>query len=921
MVIAKLDEPAPVIEEIELAQDVENDLSQYSVDAGRRALSYNDYKEAEKQFRPLAEAGESEAQSHLGSLYYVGNGVEQNFISAFLWYKKAADQGNVDAQYSIGNMYLLGEGIEQDNDEAAKWYTLASEQGHVAATSNLNNLQKLDSLASKEVPETPVEIVVVEETTETEVLVEETESIAIESNITESIDEQIELSTDSTIQDEVTDAEPIVEEYVAEADPTLLTEPADAEQVEEETEASGGFFSSIGNFFSGDKKQAEAEIIEEETLEEEIIIAKIDEPAPVIEEAEIAQDAENDLSQYSVDAGRRALAKGDFDDAFKQFKPLAEAGDSEAQSHLGSLYYVGKGVEQSIGDSFNWYKKAADQGNVDAQYSIGNMYLLGEGVEQNNEEASRWYTLASEQGHVAATNNLNNLQRLDALNRENKLEQHAEAEQVVDEAVPAETTTAKSYAAGDAPSTESLQTYPDTESSEVIASIDTNSDAEIAEDVPVIEDEESTQTTAADITLESESSEQSAFFESLFGKSEPESTALKEDDNINLDDTESAEETAVVTQIENESDESITTATEETQITEESGGLFGFIGKMFSSDEEKEIVDEAVSEVDSPKEIAIQEPELEQSVVSNDEINIVENITDEIVDDIEPVTELEQLRPLATKGDQDAQYKLGSLYYSGNEVKQDFLQSALWYRRAAQQGNVDAQYSLGNMYLMGEGVPQDDNQAAHWYALAADQGHMSASHNLVNLQKSMQPAEQLEIETSTIDDAPIANTDTKEEDTSSESAIDETGKSDYEEGLAYAFGDGVPQNDRNAFNLFFSAAVKGYVLAQYKVGVCYAYGEGVRQDNRQAAEWYQKAAEQGHTIAQRNLAMMYLDGNGIQQNKVHALAWYRVVASQGNAMDIRRRDMLQKELSENELSESQELSNQISSRLSSNTSL
>jgi len=907
IVIAKLDEAAPVIEEIELAQDVEDDLSQYSVDAGRRALSYNDYEEAEKQFRSLAEAGDSEAQSYLGSLYYVGNGVEQNFISAFLWYKKAADQGNVDAQYSIGNMYLLGEGIEQNNEEAGKWYTLASEQGHVAAAGNLKNLQKLDALAIKETPEMSVEIEMVEEATETEELVVKTDSLTSENDILESIGEQVEQSADSVIQDEVTN----VEEYVAEADPTLLTtEPSNIEEDEEDNESSGGFFSTIGNFFSGEKKQAETELAEEETQEEELVIAKLDGPAPVTEETE------DDLSQYSVGAGRRALINGDLDVAVKHFRPLAEAGDSEAQSHLGSLYYVGKGVEKSIDESFNWYKKAADQGNVDAQYSIGNMYLLGEGVEQNNEEAANWYTLASEQGHVAATNNLNNLQKLDALNRENKLEQHAVAEQEIQDDI----TTVKSYAADDAPSTESLQSYSNTESSEAIDSI---SDTELSVGAPEIENEEPTQAAIVDSTLETEPSEQSVFFESLFGTSEPESTALKEDDTINLDDIESVEETVAettVTQIENEADETITAATEESQIieeSEESGGLFGFIGNMFSSDEEKEIVDEVVNATEVPQELAIAEPELNQPTVNIGEIKAVE----QRISVIEPKSEIEQLRPLATQGDQDAQYKLGSLYYSGDGVKQDFSQSALWYRRAAQQGNVDAQYSLGNMYLMGEGIEQDDQQAAHWYALAADQGHTSASHNLENLQKSRPSTERLEIETNTIDDKPIANTDINKEDASSELDIDETGKSDYEEGLAYAFGDGVPQNDRNAFNLFFSAAVKGYALAQYKVGVAYAYGEGVRQDNRQAAEWYQKAAEQGYTIAQRNLAMMYLDGNGLQQDKVYALAWYKVVASQGNAMDIRRRDMLEKELSENELTQSQELSNQISSRLSTNSSL
>tara|TARA_R110002073_G_scaffold7963_4_gene44491 strand:+ start:6643 stop:11175 length:4533 start_codon:yes stop_codon:yes gene_type:complete len=922
VLIAKLDAPTSVVEEIELAQDVEEDLSQYSVDAGRRALSYNDYKEAEKQFRPLAEAGDSEAQSHLGSLYYVGNGVEQNFISAFLWYKKAADQGHMDAQYSIGNMYLLGEGIEQNNEEAARWYSLASDQGHSAATSNLNNLQKLEAITRQGNLERYVEIDAIEEASKGEQVIEEVavESIAAESNVTESSIEQSD-------QAGITDALPIKEEYTTESDPTLLTESDTLNKVEEESESSGGFFSAIGSFFSGNEKQAEKKVTEEETQsEEEIIVAKIEQPVPALEEIKLTQNAEDDLSQYSIDAGRQALINGDFDSAAKQFKPLAEAGDSEAQSHLGSLYYVGKGVEQNIDNSFKWYKKAADQGNIDAQYSLGNMYLLGESVEQNNEEAAKWYTLASEQGHVAATNNLNNLRKLDALNREKKLEQ--QEHDYEDNAIES-ITTVKSYAAGDAPSTESLQPYPNTEPSEVIAHIETSANLEAdIEESAAADIEEPTEIVNVETNPEPEPvSENSAFFESLFGKSEPESTVLKEAENINLD-VKPVEETVTetaVSQIDNDIDETTAAVTEEAQITEtpeESEGLLGFFGKMFSSDEEKEIVDEATDEIEIAQDLVAVEPVLDEVIVEDGEANIIENTTEEeIVVELDPKTELEKLRPLATQGDHNAQYKLGSLYYSGEGVKQDFSQSALWYRRAAQQGNVDAQYSLGNMYLMGEGIEQDDNQAAHWYSLAADQGHTSASHNLANLQKALRPTEPLEIESNTVDDEAIANIEINKDDASDELIIDETGKADYEEGLAYAFGDGVPQNDRNAFNLFFSAAVKGYALAQYKVGVAYAYGEGVRQDNRQAAEWYQKAAEQGYTIAQRNLAMMYLDGTGIQQDKVQALAWYKVVASQGNVMDIRRRDMLEKELSENELARSQELSNQISDRLSNNTSL
>ena len=209
------------------------------------------------------------------------------------------------------------------------------------------------------------------------------------------------------------------------------------------------------------------------------------------------------------------------------------------------------------------------------------------------------------------------------------------------------------------------------------------------------------------------------------------------------------------------------------------------------------------------------------------------------------------------------------------------------------------------MYLLGEGVQKDNQQGAYWYNLAAKNGHALATNSLENLQNTIHSNEQLNIENKTFNS----------------SVIDITGKFDYEKGMSHAFGDGVPKDDRSAFNLFYAAAEKNYMLAQYRVGLAYAYGEGVRQDTKLAAEWYKKAATQGHTIAQRNLAMMYLDGIGIKKNKVHALAWYNIVANQGNVMDIRRRDILQKEFSQNELAQSEELSNEILNYLNSRSSL
>ena len=125
----------------------------------------------------------------------------------------------------------------------------------------------------------------------------------------------------------------------------------------------------------------------------------------------------------------------------------------------------------------------------------------------------------------------------------------------------------------------------------------------------------------------------------------------------------------------------------------------------------------------------------------------------------------------------------------------------------------------------------------------------------------------------------------------------------YETGLAYSFGDGVPQDDRRAFESFLRSAELGHPPAQYKTGVAYAYGEGVDKNPAEAVRWYQKAAEKGYALAQRNLGVMYMNGDGVEQNKALAFAWQSILAESGNVMDVRRRDSLQAQLTEAEIAE------------------
>ena len=69
-------------------------------------------------------------------------------------------------------------------------------------------------------------------------------------------------------------------------------------------------------------------------------------------------------------------------------------------------------------------------------------------------------------------------------------------------------------------------------------------------------------------------------------------------------------------------------------------------------------------------------------------------------------------------------------------------------------------------------------------------------------------------------------------------------------------------------------AEAGDAEAQYNLGVMYASGEGVPQDYAEAVRWYRLAAEQGDAGAQSFLGAMYHDCIGVPQDYAEAVRWY-----------------------------------------------
>jgi TPR repeat protein len=58
---------------------------------------------------------------------------------------------------------------------------------------------------------------------------------------------------------------------------------------------------------------------------------------------------------------------------------------------------------------------------------------------------------------------------------------------------------------------------------------------------------------------------------------------------------------------------------------------------------------------------------------------------------------------------------------------------------------------------------------------------------------------------------------------------------------------------------------------QYNLGVLYDRGRGVPQDSTEAAKWYRLASDQGNAVAQNLLGAMYLEDRGVPKSYTEAL--------------------------------------------------
>ena len=96
-----------------------------------------------------------------------------------------------------------------------------------------------------------------------------------------------------------------------------------------------------------------------------------------------------------IPGGQAAILRGDFAQAFKEFKEDADKGIPHAQAAVAVMLHIGQGVKRDLPKALAWYRKAAEKGYEAGVANVGIMYYKGAGIPQNDVQAYAWLDLAS----------------------------------------------------------------------------------------------------------------------------------------------------------------------------------------------------------------------------------------------------------------------------------------------------------------------------------------------------------------------------------------------------------------------------------------------------------------------------------------------------------------------------------------------
>ena len=299
-------------------------------------------------------------------------------------------------------------------------------------------------------------------------------------------------------------------------------------------------------------------------------------------------------------------------------------------------------------------------------------------------------------------------------------------------------------------------------------------------------------------------------------------------------------------------------------------------------------------------------PQIPSTPKENSDSIAVAMRTQEIRDSLNMIMEK------AKAGDAIAMNEIGTWYYTGKHVNQDYTQAYEWWKKASLKSDIRAIANLGMCYQLGHGVQRDSIDAVRLYKKSIKDGNSALlSQRTENAHKNIfdamlvgdcyengigvskdygkaagfyaQAADRGSVEG--MRQAGISYLNAKDSNRALQYFEKGASKGDltseYWAGKILMGEMNVPANKQQAIIYLLKAAEGGMPAAQAETGILYAEGNGVTKNLNQAAEWYRKSALQGNAKGMWNYGNALKNGEGISQDYDQALFWMSEAAPQG----------------------------------------
>lgn len=230
---------------------------------------------------------------------------------------------------------------------------------------------------------------------------------------------------------------------------------------------------------------------------------------------------------------------------------------------------------------------------------------------------------------------------------------------------------------------------------------------------------------------------------------------------------------------------------------------------------------------------------------------------------------------LATRGDAQAQCRLGLLYIEGYLGAPDIEKGRgvlVYYGR---RGNAAAYLALADAYRTGVGMVQPSRaEAIAWYNAAKALGSAEACVRLGDLYAAENRGQNIPHAYALYREALALGL---REGADKARAIEERREEIFSRGKSL-FASGAMEE---AFSSFAVSASMGYAPASVMLGFCYEEGAGVAVDRHRAFLWYDSAAKEKEPMAEYRLGRCYLHGIGVNRNFKAAHMFLRRAAASG----------------------------------------